>query len=496
MVSRRRFLGHTAGALTMTGVLELTSAAVARQDPEPISVALIGCGGMGQGHLRLSGSAQGRADRLSLRAGRQPARTVRQARRVGGPEGAQGRKGHAGDFRRQVGSRRLDRHARPLARPGGDPRAADAGKHVYVEKPCSPQPPRRAADDRGRAAEQDRHAGRHAEPQHAARDPGDEAAPRRGHRQGARRQGVEQPAPRQHRPRASLASPRPTWITTSGSGPRLTSPTSATCCTPSGAGGTRSARATSATTACTTSTWPAGAWASTGHPSTITALGGKYFFDDDQQWPDTQYVVYEYPGDGQGGHKRQLIFEQRTWSPYVQEGLENGDAFYGTDGMMILGKYGGYQLYGPRNKLIEHVKAGSPDLAAHHDDFLACIRSGGTPHADIEINHLTTALCHLANIATRVGRVVRFDPADGKDPRRPRGRSPAAARVPPRPLGRAQGRVTRRRGEGERGEGREERGRRRDGPSFPCSAWECPARRSAARVKEVQSVGMGTMIQS
>lgn len=148
----------------------------------------------------------------------------------------------------------------------------------------------------------------------------------------------------------------------------------------------------------------------TEHPTTIAALGGKYFFDDDQQWPDTQYVVYEYPGDGKVGQKRQLIFEQRTWSPYVQEGLENGNAFYGTEGMMVLGKYGGYQWFGPRNKLIEHVKAAAPDLAAHHDNFLACVRSGARPNADIEINHLTTALCHLGNIATRVGRVVRFDP--------------------------------------------------------------------------------------
>jgi hypothetical protein len=30
----------------------------------------------------------------------------------------------------------------------------------------------------------------------------------------------------------------------------------------------------------------------------VAAIGGKYFFDDDQQFPDTQYVVYEYPGDG------------------------------------------------------------------------------------------------------------------------------------------------------------------------------------------------------
>lgn len=148
----------------------------------------------------------------------------------------------------------------------------------------------------------------------------------------------------------------------------------------------------------------------TTHPTRIAALGGKYFFDDDQQWPDTQYVVFEYADSG-GGDRRQLIFEQRIWSPYVQEGYENGDAYYGTDGMLLLGKSGGYKLYGPRNKLIESVDTGSPDLVAHHNNFFDCIRTGERPHADIEINHLSTSLCHLANIATRTGRVLHFDPA-------------------------------------------------------------------------------------
>jgi hypothetical protein len=59
--------------------------------------------------------------------------------------------------------------------------------------------------------------------------------------------------------------------------------------------------------------------------------------------------------------------------------------------------------------LLEEVSGGM-DLPAHHDNFLACIRSGERPHADIEVNHLTTALCHLGNIATRAGRAIRFDP--------------------------------------------------------------------------------------
>ena len=80
------------------------------------------------------------------------------------------------------------------------------------------------------------------------------------------------------------------------------------------------------------------------------------------------------PATAQAGHKRQLIFEQRIWSPYVQEGYENGNAFYGTKGMMLLGKRGGYKIFGPRNKLIEEVKTGEPDLPAHHQNFLGLHR--------------------------------------------------------------------------------------------------------------------------
>ena len=116
------------------------------------------------------------------------------------------------------------------------------------------------------------------------------------------------------------------------------------------------------------------------------------------------------PGRWPGGAQAQLIFEQRIWSPYVQEGLENGNAFYGTKGMLILGKRGVYKIYGPRNKLIEEVTSGGPDLAAHHQNFLDCIASGERPNADIEINHRSTALCHLGNIAVRVGGPLAFNP--------------------------------------------------------------------------------------
>jgi len=146
------------------------------------------------------------------------------------------------------------------------------------------------------------------------------------------------------------------------------------------------------------------------HPSTVACFGGKYFFDDDQQFPDTQYAVYEYPSAQKSGRPKQLIFEQRDWSPYVQEGYENGAAFYGTEGMLIIGHSVGWKLYGPRNKLIAE-RTGSADLAAHHQNFLDCIRGTKSQlNAGIKAGHLAATLVHLANIAARVGRVLRFDP--------------------------------------------------------------------------------------
>jgi predicted dehydrogenase len=145
------------------------------------------------------------------------------------------------------------------------------------------------------------------------------------------------------------------------------------------------------------------------HPNTVAALGGKYFFDDDQQFPDTQYVVFEYGSGGNGGQKKQLIFEQRIWSPYVQEGHENGNAFYGTKGMMVLGKHSGWQLFGPRNELREKF-SGEVQSTPHHRNFLECIKNDKRPNANIEIGHLSAALCHLGNIATRLSRTLRFDP--------------------------------------------------------------------------------------
>jgi predicted dehydrogenase len=145
-------------------------------------------------------------------------------------------------------------------------------------------------------------------------------------------------------------------------------------------------------------------------PNRVAALGGKYYFDDDQQWPDTQYVVAEYDADAARGKPRQLIYEQRIWSPYVQEGYENGNAFYGTKGMLIMGHTVGWKLYGEKNQLLEEM-TGRVDLSAHHSNFLEAIRTGKPLNAPALAGHLAAGVCHLANISTRLGRLLHFDSA-------------------------------------------------------------------------------------
>lgn len=68
------------------------------------------------------------------------------------------------------------------------------------------------------------------------------------------------------------------------------------------------------------------------HPTQTVIPGSKYFFDDSQQFPDTQRVVFEYPGGSQMGDERQLIVETRLWSSNNRYNVENGVEFLGTWG--------------------------------------------------------------------------------------------------------------------------------------------------------------------
>ena len=147
------------------------------------------------------------------------------------------------------------------------------------------------------------------------------------------------------------------------------------------------------------------------HPSRISANGGKFFFNDDQEFPDTQQVTFEYPGAGKPGDRRLLIYEQRLWSTNYPHNCDSGAEFYGTKGQMFLSRRGKIEVRSDRNSVIDiDIKPEPQNDAAHVRNFCDAIRTGAKLNADALTGHLSSSLCHLGNIATLVGRSLDFDP--------------------------------------------------------------------------------------
>jgi len=132
-------------------------------------------------------------------------------------------------------------------------------------------------------------------------------------------------------------------------------------------------------------------------PRAVSAHGGKYYFDDAQEWPDTMMVTYDFaPG--------------YLWNAYPLHEESEGAAVHGDNGYVVIGN-SRWRAYDGRGKLVKEEKGGAGDLT-HVRNFLDCMRSRGKPAADLEtIGHPSSLLCHLGNAAWRAGRTLRFDSA-------------------------------------------------------------------------------------
>lgn len=143
-------------------------------------------------------------------------------------------------------------------------------------------------------------------------------------------------------------------------------------------------------------------------PSKISAMGGKWHFDDMQEWPDTLQATFEFPGTN-GSPGRLLSYEMRLWSPYRMYGETESAILYGDQGYMVI-SYRGWRAYDPADKIVAEGKSSPGDTAAHVENFLDCVKSRNRPNADLEtVGHPSSLLCHSANIAWRVGRQVSLD---------------------------------------------------------------------------------------
>ncbi len=142
-------------------------------------------------------------------------------------------------------------------------------------------------------------------------------------------------------------------------------------------------------------------------PRTIFANGGKWYFDDAQEFPDTMQVNYEF---GSGKQTKLLTYEMRIWNPYPYLSQPEGAALFGDKGYIIVGNTQ-WIAYGERGKEIGRGEGDSSEVP-HVQNFIDCMRSRAKPFCDLEtVGHPASVLCHAGNIAARVGRKLTFDAA-------------------------------------------------------------------------------------
>ncbi len=181
-------------------------------------------------------------------------------------------------------------------------------------------------------------------------------------------------------------------------------------------------------------------------PTKISAIGGKFMFNDDQETPNTLNCAYEFTRSN--GSKCMMEIEVRHWmsnheaeigtgafgaSDIPAAGLDTsvaakpapgaakaaapaekkntiGNIYYGPKGYLALQEYSSYKTWLGEAQEPGPSRKGKDN---HYANFIECVRSRKAEdlHAPAREAHMSAALVHLANVSYRLGRTLHFDPA-------------------------------------------------------------------------------------
>jgi predicted dehydrogenase len=152
------------------------------------------------------------------------------------------------------------------------------------------------------------------------------------------------------------------------------------------------------------------------YPTKVSAIGGHMMFDDDQETPNLLTATFEFD---EGGRKRILVFEVRHWMTNHEAGLGENGTSPNTVGTIIYGSKGYVAVWDEDNGRYDsflgkeqHPGPSGKDQGNNWANFIAAVRSRKVSdlNAPITEGAISTMLVHLANISYRVGRTLYFDP--------------------------------------------------------------------------------------
>jgi hypothetical protein len=188
-------------------------------------------------------------------------------------------------------------------------------------------------------------------------------------------------------------------------------------------------------------------------PTKVTAIGGHFLFDDDQQTPNMISVAYEFDGPNQ--KKKMMTFEVRGWmtnheaeigtkafkgggvpeaglkpAMFIQNQAPKetpksrrpsgpasgkpgtiGDIYYGSKGYLAIADYDSYKSFlGDQNE--PGPEKTQRFTNEHFVNFIDCMRSRNADnlHGPVLEGYLSAVLVHLGNVSYLLGRTINYDP--------------------------------------------------------------------------------------
>jgi len=154
------------------------------------------------------------------------------------------------------------------------------------------------------------------------------------------------------------------------------------------------------------------------YPKKVTANGGRYHYQDDWEFYDTLITGFDY-GD------KTLIWEGISCQSKKSPG--RGSLIHGTDGTVFVDRKG-YTHYDAKHEIVEKVKddagkdndtanlIGGGDMTTQHfQNFIDAIKSEDKKklNSPIDDANISVTSLHLSNIAWKMGRSLEIDPKTG-----------------------------------------------------------------------------------
>jgi predicted dehydrogenase len=153
------------------------------------------------------------------------------------------------------------------------------------------------------------------------------------------------------------------------------------------------------------------------YPQRVTATGGRYQFKDDWQFYDTLVTSFDY-------QDKMISWEGKSCQGMKLYGRDRGAAIMGTTGTVVVDR-DGYEIYDLKGSKTSEFKTGkntsSSDLRgadsmtdAHFKNFISAVCDGTKLNAPIAVGNVSVTTLQLSNIAWEVNRELQLDTKDGK----------------------------------------------------------------------------------